>query len=188
MAEIKDREGFVIWLTGLSGSGKTTLSFKIEKELKKRGMKFVQRLDGDVIRQSLNKGLGFSREDRDENIRRVGFVAKLLSNNGVATICAFISPYHAVREEVRKECKNFIEIYVRCPLEILIMRDPKGLYKRALTGEIKNFTGIDDPYEEPANPEIIVDTSNESLEESTEKILKFLEERDLIPQKLEIRE
>lgn len=178
MVEIK--EGFVLWLTGLSGSGKTSISLELEKRFKERGIRYVQRLDGDVVRRELTKDLGFSKEDRDENIRRVGFVAKLLSENGVVTICAFISPYRDVRQEVRNKCKNFIEIFVSCPLEILIKRDPKGLYKKALNGEIKGFTGIDDPYEEPKNPEIIVDTSKESLNDSVEKIISYIDKRGLI--------
>jgi adenylyl-sulfate kinase len=178
LVEIK--EGFVLWLTGLSGSGKTSISLELEKRFKERGIRYVQRLYGDVVRRELTKDLGFSKEDRDENIRRVGFVAKLLSENGVVTICAFISPYRDVRQEVRNKCKNFIEIFVSCPLEILIKRDPKGLYKKALNGEIKGFTGIDDPYEEPKNPEIIVDTSKESLNDSVEKIISYIDKRGLI--------
>jgi len=142
-------EGFVLWFTGLSGAGKTTLAKELEKELRRRGMRFVQRLDGDVVRQDLTRDLGFSKEDRDENIRRVTFVAELLSKNGVATTCSFISPYRKAREEARRRCHNFIEVYVECPLDTLIARDPKGLYKKALAGEITGFTGIDDPYEPP---------------------------------------
>ncbi|HEU24895.1 MAG: adenylyl-sulfate kinase [Athalassotoga sp.] len=178
MAKVKS--GFVLWFTGLSGSGKTTLSKSVEERLKGMGIPHVQRLDGDIIRKELTKDLGFSKADRDENIRRVGFVAKLLSDNGIPTLCAFISPYKDVRNEVRQKCANFIEIFVKCPIEVLIERDPKGLYKKALNGEISNFTGIDDPYEEPENPEITVDTSVESVEESTEKIISYLAEKGLI--------
>ena len=133
----EDRKGFVVWFTGLPAAGKTTLAVALEKELKKRGIKYVQRLDGDIVRQDLTKDLGFTKEDRDENIRRVGFVASLLSKNGVATICAFVSPYNEARRRVRERCEKFIEVYVKCPLEVLIERDPKGLYKKALAGEIK---------------------------------------------------
>ena len=169
------REGYVLWFTGLSASGKTTLAKAVEKELIARGIRDVQRLDGDVVRQDLTRDLGFSKEDRDENIRRVTFVAELLSNNGVATTCSFISPYRNARANARGRCRNFIEVYVECPLEALIERDPKGLYKKALAGEIKGFTGVDDPYEEPESPEIVVHTATESIDESTHVILNYLE-------------
>jgi adenylyl-sulfate kinase len=175
------REGFVIWFTGLSASGKTTLAKAIEKELRVREMRYVQRLDGDVVRQDLTRDLGFSKEDRDENIHRVTFVAELLSKNGVATTCSFISPYREARVTARERCHNFIEVYVECPLDALIERDPKGLYKKALAGEIKGFTGVDDPYEQPENAEVVVHTDRETVEESTAKILAFLEGRELIP-------
>lgn len=175
------QEGFVIWFTGLSGSGKTTLAKAIEKELRDRGVPYVQRLDGDVVRQDLTRDLGFSKEDRDENIRRVTFVAELLSKNGVATTCSFISPYRRARSNARARCHNFIEVYVKCPLEVLIGRDPKGLYKKALAGEITGFTGIDDPYEEPETPEIVVHTDRETVKESTDTILRYLEEKGFIP-------
>lgn len=178
MAKVK--AGFVLWFTGLSGSGKTTLSLEVERRLKEMGIPHVQRLDGDVVRKELTKDLGFSKADRDENIRRVGFVAKLLSDNGIPTLCAFISPYKDVRHEVRQKCSNFTEIFVYCPLEILIKRDPKGLYKKALNGEIKGFTGIDDPYEPPENPEITIDTSVESINEGAEKIISYITEKGLI--------
>lgn len=178
MAQVK--AGFVLWFTGLSGSGKTTLSLEIEKRLKNMGIPHVQRLDGDVIRKELTRDLGFSKADRDENIRRVGFVAKLLSDNGIPTLCAFISPYKDVRNEVRQKCSNFIEIFVYCPLKILIERDPKGLYKKALDGEIKGFTGIDDPYEPPENPEITIDTSVESIDDEIEKIISYITKKGFI--------
>lgn len=174
------KNGFVLWFTGLSGSGKTTLSLEIEKKFKDMGIPHVQRLDGDIVRKALTKDLGFSKADRDENIRRVGFVAKLLSDNGIPTLCAFISPYRDVRNEVRQRCLNFIEIFVNCPIEVLIKRDPKGLYKKALNGEIKGFTGIDDPYEPPDNPEITIDTSFETVEESAHKILLYVEKKGLL--------
>ena len=169
------KEGFVLWFTGLSASGKTTLAKAVEKELLARGLRDVQRLDGDVVRQDLTRDLGFSKEDRDENIRRVTFVAELLSNNGVATTCSFISPYRNARANARARCRNFIEVYVECPLDALVERDPKGLYKKALAGEIQGFTGVDDPYEEPEAPEIVVHTGRESVEESTQVILDYLE-------------
>ena len=175
------QEGFVIWFTGLSGSGKTTLAKEVERLLRARGLRYVQRLDGDVVRQDLTRDLGFSKEDRDENIRRVTFVAELLSKNGVATTCAFISPYRAARQTARRRCHNFVEVYVQCPLDVLIQRDPKGLYKKALAGEIKGFTGIDDPYETPEHPEIVVHTDRETVEESTLRLLALLEEKGLIP-------
>jgi len=175
------QEGFVIWFTGLSGSGKTTLAKEVERLLRARGLRYVQRLDGDVVRQDLTRDLGFSKEDRDENIHRVTFVAELLSKNGVATTCAFISPYRAARQTARRRCHNFVEVYVQCPLDVLIQRDPKGLYKKALAGEIKGFTGIDDPYETPEHPEIVVHTDQETVEESTLRLLTLLEEKGLIP-------
>ncbi len=174
------KEGFVLWFTGLSASGKTTLAKAVEKELIARGMSDVQRLDGDVVRQDLTRDLGFSKEDRDENIRRVTFVAELLSNNGVATTCSFISPYRNARANARARCRNFIEVYVECPLESLVERDPKGLYKKALAGEIKGFTGVDDPYEEPEAPEIVVHTATESIDESTHVILTYLEQNGFL--------
>jgi adenylyl-sulfate kinase len=177
----KVHEGFVVWFTGLSGSGKTTLAVAVEEELHARGVRYVQRLDGDVVRQDLTRDLGFSKEDRDENIHRVTFVAELLSKNGVATTCSFISPYRKARATARKRCHNFIEVYTQCELETLIERDPKGLYKKALAGEITGFTGVDDPYEEPIDPEIVVRTDKETVDESTNMILSYLERRGLIP-------
>jgi len=175
------QEGFVVWFTGLSASGKTTLAKSVEEELRRRGFSYAQRLDGDVVRQDLTRDLGFSKEDRDENIHRVTFVAELLSKNGVATTCSFISPYRKARANARARCHNFIEVYTYCPLETLIERDPKGLYAKALAGEITGFTGIDDPYEEPENPDIIVHTDKETVAESTEVILRHLEQQGLIP-------
>lgn len=175
------QEGFVVWFTGLPASGKTTLAKAIEAELLARGLPYIQRLDGDVVRQDLTRDLGFSKEDRDENIRRVTFVAELLSKNGVATTCSFISPYRKARANARTRCHNFIEVYTYCPLETLIERDPRGLYAKALAGEITGFTGIDDPYEEPENPDIIAHTGKETVAESTELILHYLEQQGLIP-------
>jgi adenylyl-sulfate kinase len=175
-----EQTGVTIWLTGLSGAGKTALAMRLEQELHRRGLK-VERLDGDIVRQSLTRDLGFSKEDRDKNIERVTFVAKLLTRNGVAVICSFISPYRAVRARVRKEVGNFIEIYCYAPLEVLIERDVKGLYKKALAGEIENFTGISDPYEPPENPAVTIDSSTETIEESLARVLRKLEDLDYVP-------
>lgn len=175
----KKDEGFVLWLTGLSGSGKSALATCVAAKLQEK-RQYVEILDGDVVRKSLTKDLGFTEADRKTNLERVTFVAKLLSRNGVATIVSFISPYIISRENARKETKNFIEVFTKCSLEVCIERDVKGLYKRAIAGEIDNFTGVSHPYEEPPNPEIIVETDKESLEESTEKILNFLQKEGII--------
>lgn len=167
-------KGFTLWFTGLPCSGKTTVSEIVEKELRERGHN-IEILDGDEVRKNLSKDLGFSKEDRDTHIRRIGFLAKLLSRNGVATLAAFVSPYREVRDDIRKEIGNFVEVYVKCPLEVCIQRDVKGMYKKAIAGEIKNFTGISDPYEEPLNPEVIVETDKETPEESAKKVLQKLE-------------
>lgn len=172
-------EGFTLWFTGLSGAGKSTLAQRVSEHLRARGYK-VEVLDGDEVRTHLSKGLGFSKEDRDTNIRRIGYVAKLLSRNGVVAITAAISPYREIRDEVRASIANFVEVFVKCPLEELIRRDVKGLYKRALAGEIQGFTGVSDPYEEPLHPEVVVETDRETPEESTRKILRFLASRGLI--------
>lgn len=177
--------GFTIWFTGLSCSGKTTISKKVEEKLRERGYDKIEILDGDIIRTNLSKGLGFSKEDRDENIKRIGFVCKLLSKNGIIAIAAAISPYRETRELIRKEIKNFVEVYCKCPMEVCIQRDVKGLYKKALKGEIKNYTGIDDPYEEPINPEIILMTDKETPEESANKVIEKLENLGYIPFKKE---
>jgi adenylyl-sulfate kinase len=175
-----EQKGFTLWFTGLSGSGKTTLAKAVEAELRQRGLK-VERLDGDTVRQSLTRDLGFSKEDRDKNIERVTFVAKLLTRNGVATLCSFISPYVERRDESRQEIEHFVECYVECPLDTLIERDVKGLYKKALAGEIENFTGVSDPYEPPLDPEITVNTATQTVQESTATILKRLEELGYLP-------
>jgi adenylyl-sulfate kinase len=175
-----DQGGFVLWLTGLSGSGKTTLARMIEKELKARKMR-IERLDGDVVRQSLTADLGFSKEDRDKNIQRVTFVAKLLSRNSVGVLASFISPYQATRDWVRSEVTNFIEVFVNCSLEECIRRDVKGLYAKAIAGEIPEFTGVSDPYEPPPNAEITVNTDKESIEASFAKIMGYLEEKGYVP-------
>ncbi len=176
-----EHEGFTLWYTGLSGAGKTTLAERIVAILRNRGMK-VELLDGDLVRLNLSKGLGFSKEDRDTNIRRIGFVCKLLSRNGVVAVASAISPYRDVRDSVRQDIGRFVEVFVKCPLEVLIERDVKGLYKKALAGEIANFTGVSDPYEEPLNPEIVVDSSLETVEQSVARILAKLEGMQFIPQ------
>lgn len=160
----------------MSGAGKTTVSSRVAEELTRRGHK-VEVLDGDVIRTNLSKGLGFSREDRDTNIRRIGFVCHLLTRNGVVAIAAAISPYAEIRRENRKLIGDFVEVFVSCPLEKLVERDTKGLYKKALAGEIDNFTGVNDPYEDPENAEIILETEKETVEESVAKVLRGLEEK-----------
>ncbi len=177
-----EHKGFTLWFTGLSGSGKTTLARGVETILRQRDMK-VEVLDGDVIRQNLSKGLGFSKADRDTNIRRIGFVCKLLARNGVVAIASAISPYREVRESVRKDIGAFVLVYVKCPLDVLIQRDVKGLYEKALSGEISNFTGISDPYEEPLHPDIVVDTSIETPQESIAKIIGELEDLEYTPRK-----
>ena len=172
-------KGFTLWFTGLSGAGKTTLARLVETELRNRGSR-VEVLDGDIIRTNLSKGLGFSKEDRDTNIRRIGFVCNLLTRNGVVAIAAAISPYREVRDELRRDIGSFVEVYVSCPISVLAERDVKGLYKKALAGEIKNFTGVDDPYESPLAAEVIVETDSESAEESAARIISKLEEMSLI--------
>jgi len=173
-------KGFTLWFTGLSGSGKTTLARKVEEVLLERGLK-VEVLDGDIIRTNLSKGLGYSKEDRDTNIRRIGFVCNLLTRNGVVAIAAAISPYRAIREENRKLIGKFVEVYCKCPIEELKKRDVKGLYEKALKGEIKNFTGISDPYEEPNDAEVVAHTDKESIEESVGRIIKTLEVLGHVP-------
>ncbi len=175
------QQGFTIWLTGLSGAGKTTIGLALEGELRARGLN-TERLDGDTVREGLTRDLGFSKEDRDRNIERVSFVAKLLSRNGVAVIASFISPYREARDKVRQQATNFIEVYVYAPLEVCAQRDVKGLYAKALAGEIKGFTGVDDPYEPPLAPEITVHTDQETVQQSVSRIIHYLEERALIPQ------
>ncbi|MDE5081878.1 MAG: adenylyl-sulfate kinase [Trichodesmium sp. St17_bin3_1_1] len=167
-------KGLILWFTGLSGAGKTTISKVVAEKLKQRGQK-VEILDGDIVRENLSKGLTFSKEDRDINIRRIGFVAHLLSRNGVVAITAAISPYKAIRNEIREMYDNFIEVYINAPLEVCEQRDVKGLYAKARSGEIKNFTGIDDPYEPPDNPEITCCTDQESLDESVAHVISSLE-------------
>ena len=173
-------KGFTLWLTGLPCSGKSTLAKAVEETLLERGLP-VEVFDGDDIRTNLTKGLGFSREDRNTNIRRVGYVCDLLTRNGVVSIAAVISPYQAIRDEVRQTIGRFVEVFVDAPIEKLIERDVKGMYKKAIAGEIKNFTGIDDPYETPEKPEVHLHTDKESVEVSTDKIIKTLELLGHIP-------
>jgi len=173
-------KGFTLWFTGLSGAGKSTLARKVEQIVLERGLN-VEVLDGDEVRENLSKGLGFSKEDRDTNIRRIGYVCNLLSRNGTVAISAAISPYSAIRDEVRAMIGTFVEVYVQCPIEVLTERDVKGLYKKALAGEIKNFTGVSDPYEAPEKAEIVVDTDKETEEESVRKIIGTLEMMKLVP-------
>jgi adenylyl-sulfate kinase len=172
-------KGFTLWFTGLSGAGKSTLSLPVAERLQQGGHR-VEILDGDVVRTNLSKGLSFSKEDRDTNVRRIGFVANLLSRNGVAAITAAISPYREIRDEIRNMVEGdgggFVEVYVHCPIEVLAERDVKGLYKKAIAGEIKNFTGVSDPYEAPLNPEVVVDSSKENVEQSLDKIVGKLRE------------
>ncbi|MEO1146756.1 MAG: adenylyl-sulfate kinase [Cyanobacteria bacterium J06638_22] len=175
------QRGVTVWFTGLSGAGKTTICRAVEQELRTRAVN-LEVLDGDVVRENLTKGLGFSKEDRDENIRRIGFVSNLLTRNGVIVLVSAISPYRAVREEVREQIGDFIEVYVSAPLDVCEGRDVKGLYRRARAGEIKNFTGIDDPYESPLNPEVECKTHEETLQQSVDKVLAALEKAGCIHQ------
>src|SRR5271169_3872637 len=172
-------QGFTLWFTGLSGAGKSTLANLVAEELRRRGHR-VEILDGDEVRTNLSKGLGFSKEDRDTNIRRIGWVCRLLARNGVIAISAAISPYREIRDEVRAMHDNFFEAFVECPIPTLAERDVKGLYKKALAGEIKNFTGVSDPYEAPLNPEITAHTSTETVDESIDRILGYLADNGLI--------
>ena len=172
-------EGCAVWFTGMSSAGKTTAARLLERRLRALGAR-VEVLDGDVVRTRLSKGLGYGKDDRDENIRRIGFVCELLSRNGVIAIAAAISPYRAVRDEVRARIPNFVEVYVKCPIEVLAERDVKGLYKRAMAGEIPHFTGISDPYEAPLSPEVTVDSGQETPEQSVEKIWATLERLGLV--------
>lgn len=183
---MNSHQGFVLWFTGLSGAGKSTLAERLVTEFKERGYK-VEILDGDEVRTNLSKGLGFSKEDRDTNIRRIGWVARVLARNGVIAITAAISPYAEVRDEIRQQTEDegraaFVEVFAYAPLEALVERDVKGLYKKAIAGEIKNFTGVSDPYEAPENPEITARTSEETVDQSVERLLAYLTERGLITQ------
>jgi adenylyl-sulfate kinase len=172
--------GCCVWFTGLPCSGKTTVADLVAEELRRRDLR-VERLDGDIVRQSLTRDLGFSKEDRDKNIERVTFVAKLLSRNGVAVLVSFVSPYIAARDNARKETTNFVEVFVDCPVEVCERRDVKGMYKKAKAGEIKDFTGVDDPYEAPPHPEIVLKVDQTTPQECRDLVLQKLEEFGYIP-------
>jgi adenylylsulfate kinase len=172
---MNDARGVTVWFTGLSGAGKSTISEGVLHELRKRGTR-VELLDGDLVRTNLSKGLGFSKEDRDINIRRIGFVADLLTRNGVTVLVAAISPYREARDEVRAQIGDFLEIHVSATLDTLVERDVKGLYRKAIAGELANFTGVSDPYEEPIDPELVIRTDNEDVQLSIERVLRLLDD------------
>lgn len=175
-------KGFVVWFTGLSGSGKTTIARGVMDKLKEMGFR-VELLDGDWVRKTINPDAGFTREERRRHLLRVAWIARLLARNGVVVLCSFVSPYRSVRREIRgivEEEVPFIEVYVKCSLEECMRRDPKGLYKKALRGEIQYFTGISDPYEEPENPDLVVDTEHESVEECIAKVIQKIKELNLL--------
>jgi adenylylsulfate kinase len=180
------QRGVTIWFTGLSGAGKTTICRAVEQKLRTQGYP-VEVLDGDVVRENLTKGLGFSKDDRDTNIRRIGFVSHLLTRNGVIVLVSAISPYREVREEVRQTIGDFVEVFVNAPLSVCEERDVKGLYKKARAGAIKQFTGIDDPYEPPLNPEVECRTDQETLEESVQKVFATLEKLEYVPASSELK-
>jgi adenylylsulfate kinase len=169
-------KGFVVWLTGLPASGKTTIARELEDELRGKGLR-VEVMDGDEVRKGLSRDLGFSKEDREIHAMRVAYVSKLLSRNGVAVIVALISPYRSFRQAIREDIEDFIEVFVRCPVDECAKRDPKGLYAKAFAGEVKDFTGVDDPYEDPDNPELVLDTCAEETAESVNKVLDWLGEK-----------
>jgi len=171
----KDQKGVTLWFTGLPCSGKSAIADVMAEKLRAQGLR-AERLDGDIVRQDLTRDLGFSKADRDENIRRVTFVAKLLARNGVAVLVSFISPYREMRDRARQQIQNFVEIYVKCPVEVCAKRDVKGMYQKAMRGEIKEFTGVNDPYEEPLRPELVLETDKETLEQSVEKMMAKIKE------------
>jgi adenylyl-sulfate kinase len=179
------KKGFVLWFTGMSGAGKSTLSVPVAERLRAAGLP-VEVLDGDEVRTHLSQGLTFSKQDRDVNVRRIGYVARLLARNGAIAVTALISPYRALRAEQRAAVEAdgaaFVEVYVECPLDVLAERDVKGLYKRALAGEIENFTGVSDPYEPPDNPEVVVRSDGDSVEDGIERIITTLKELRLVPE------
>lgn len=180
-------KGFTLWFTGLSGAGKSTVAQHVASILEERG-RLVEILDGDEVRENLSRGLGFSKEDRDINVRRIAYVARLLTRHGAAVITAAISPYRETRDWARSQIGNFIEVYIDCPLEVCADRDVKGLYKKAFAGEIKHFTGVSDPYEPPTNPELVLKTHQETPAESAAKIIQFLEEQGYIDRAAESSE
>jgi len=171
----QDQKGVTLWFTGLPCSGKSAIADIVAEKLKAQGLR-AERLDGDIVRQDLTRDLGFSKADRDENIRRVTFVAKLLARNGVAVLVSFISPYREMRDRARQQISSFVEIYVKCPMEVCAKRDVKGMYQKAMRGEIKEFTGVNDPYEEPLRPELILETDKETLDQSVEKAMAKIKE------------
>ncbi|MBN2066335.1 MAG: adenylyl-sulfate kinase [Candidatus Thermoplasmatota archaeon] len=171
---MRKQKGFTVWFTGLPCCGKTTIARKVAYHLKQKGY-VVEHLDGDIVRKDLTSDLGFSKKDREENLKRVTFVAKLLTRNDIIVLATFVSPYKKRREQSRKEIGSFVEIYVRCPVDVCMKRDVKGMYKKALAGKIEHFTGVQDPYEEPDHPELMLETDKESVEESVDKVLKTLE-------------
>lgn len=177
-------KGFCIWLTGLSGSGKTTLAQKLKEIF--QPTRYIELMDGDEIRKGLSRDLGFSKDDRNEHNRRVIFCSKLLSRNGVIVVVALISPYRETRAYAKETIPNTFEVFVKAPIEVCMERDPKGLYQKALAGEIKNFTGIDDPYEEPLEPDLVVETDKESVEESVTKIIKTAQKLGYLPKDISI--
>ncbi len=178
---IKGHSSAIVWLTGLPASGKTTIAIELEKNLHEMG-NHTYVLDGDNMRHGLNKDMGFSKEERTENIRRIAEVAKLFWDAGILTICAFVSPYKEDREKARNlvEGSEFIEVFVKCPVEVCIQRDPKSMYKKAISGKIKAFTGVDDPYEVPASPEIVIETDRLTISESVDRIIKYLRDKRVI--------
>ncbi len=171
----KDERGFTAWFTGLPCSGKSTIADAAAEELRQMGLK-VERLDADIIRKHLWRELGYSKEDRDENIRRAAYLAQLLTRNGIAVLTSFISPYQETRDYARKQIGDFVEIYVKCPVEVCIQRDSRGMYRKALAGEISNFTGVSDPYEEPLNPEVTIESNREPVKKSVAKVIAKLKE------------
>jgi adenylylsulfate kinase len=170
-----NERGFTVWFTGLPCSGKSTIADAVAQELKQKGLR-AEMLDADIIREHLWKELGYSKEDRDENIRRAAHLAHMLTRNGVAVLTSFISPYRELRDYARKQIGDFVEVYVKCPVEVCMRRDTRGMYKKALAGKIQNFTGVSDPYEEPLNPELLVESDKESLAESVAKVMARLSE------------
>jgi adenylylsulfate kinase len=178
--------GFTLWMTGLSGAGKSTLANAVATELRESGVP-IEILDGDEVRENLSKGLGFSREDRDTNIRRIGYVAKLLSRNGVGVITAAISPYRSVRDEVRASVPNFVEVYVKASVAECARRDVKGLYKKAFAGEIAQFTGVSDPYEVPLSPELIIDTEHDTVDSGANRVIALLGALGYLPSTVALR-
>ena len=170
-----EQKGVTIWFTGLPCSGKSSIADAVAEKLRQRGLK-AERLDADIIRKHLWRELGFSKEDRDENIRRATFLSKLLTRNGIIVLTSFVSPYRELRDYARREIGDFMEIYVKCPVEVCIQRDTRGMYKKALAGKIPNFTGVSDPYEEPLDPELVIDSDKEALEESVSKVMTKVRE------------